>query len=115
MLISPWPIMFAYLLISIAELLLSPIGLSAVTQLASEKVVSMMMGLFLVTLGIGGFLAGKLAEFAAIKNTAAPLIEIKAQYISAFGTLVTILVGVLFIACILCLVIKQLSKRIERA
>src|SRR5690606_11335389 len=64
--IAVLPILVAYLMISLAELLLSLIGLSAVTQLASEKVVSTMMGIFFVSLGIGGFLSGKLAKLAAI-------------------------------------------------
>ena len=114
-LISAWPILVAYLMISLAELLLSPIGLSAVTQLASEKVVSTMMGVFFVSLGIGAFLSGRLADLAAIHHVSESLTQIKIQYVSGFQTLLIVLLGALVITSILCLVIKQLTKRIERA
>ncbi|MDF3054347.1 MAG: Proton/peptide symporter, family protein [Gammaproteobacteria bacterium] len=111
-LLSPWPILGAYLMISLAELLLSPIGLSAVTQLASQKVVSTMMGIFFVSLGIGGFLAGRLAEFAVIKDTADSIVLMKMQYLSGFQNLVIILVGVLFVTCIFAFTITRLTKRV---
>ncbi len=53
-------------MISLAELLLSPVGLSAITVLADKNKVSTMMGIFFVSLGIGGFLSGKLADLTAI-------------------------------------------------
>lgn len=112
LLISGWPLLGAYLMISLAELLLSPIGLSVVTQLASEKVVSTMMGIFFVSLGIGGFLSGKLAKFAVIDNKAASVIQMKAQYLSGFQALVTILLGVFILTCLFSYIIKRLTQHI---
>ncbi|MBS0352203.1 MAG: peptide MFS transporter [Proteobacteria bacterium] len=65
-LISPYWIVLSYLLITIAELMLSPIGLSMVTQLAPPKLVGIMMGVWFLGLGYGGLLAGYLGKQASI-------------------------------------------------
>ncbi len=56
----------AYLLITIGELLLSPIGLSAVTTLAPANLVGLMMGVWFVATGFGGIFSGMIAKFASV-------------------------------------------------
>lgn len=68
-LISPLWIFFAYFLLTIGELLLSPIGLSAVTTLAPPHLVGMMMGIWFVATGFGGLFAGILAKMASVPET----------------------------------------------
>lgn len=99
-----------YLAFSLAELLLSPVGLSAITLLASRKRVSTMMGIFFVSLGIGGFLAGKLANYTAITEKDMPLSALKAQYASGYLTLFKISCVALVIAYLLKHTIKLLLK-----
>lgn len=70
-LINPLWILFAYFLITVGELLLSPIGLSAVTLLSPRKYTGMMMGIWFVSLGFGGHFAGLLAKLASIPETTA--------------------------------------------
>ncbi len=111
-LISAWPILFAYLLISLAELMLSPIGLAAVTRLAGPKVVSTLMGVFFVSLGIGGFLSGQLAKLAAIESTSANLTQIKSAYFHGFSILSLILIAVLILTGLACWGVKKLSQNI---
>jgi POT family proton-dependent oligopeptide transporter len=52
-----------FVAITVGELYLSPIGLSLVTKLAPAHMLSMMMGVWLATSFIGGFLAGTLGTF----------------------------------------------------
>src|ERR1700687_4495183 len=52
-----------YVTITIGELYLSPVGLSLVTKVAPARILSMMMGVWLATSFIGGFLAGWLGSF----------------------------------------------------
>ncbi|PJD93587.1 MAG: MFS transporter [Legionella sp.] len=111
-LLSPLYLIPAYLVISLAELLLSPVGLSAVTVLASRKKVSTMMGIFFVSLGIGGFLSGKLATLTAISLNTASISELKVHYASSFGYLLYILVGATVICIFLNMGIKKLMMRI---
>lgn len=107
-LLSPLYIIPAYLMISLAELLLSPVGLSAITTLASPKKVSTMMGIFFVSLGIGGFLSGKLAELTAIPIGELSTIDLKAHYTASFSQLLYFLCGATVICFILNLAIKYL-------
>lgn len=105
-LISPFYILPAYLLISLAELLLSPVGLSAITVLASRDKVSTMMGIFFVSLGLGGFLSGKLASITAISPQEKDLPLLRAHYATTFTEILIILI----IASIVCLALYGLIQ-----
>jgi proton-dependent oligopeptide transporter, POT family len=61
---ASWLWLLAYfIVITIGELYLSPIGLSLVSKLAPARMVSMLMGLWLATSFVGNFLAGWLGSF----------------------------------------------------
>jgi proton-dependent oligopeptide transporter, POT family len=105
-LLSPLLIIPAYLMFSLAELLLSPIGLSAITLLADKDKVSTMMGIFFVSLGIGGFLSGKLASLTAIPAGETNIAILKTLYAAAFAQQL----GILFIASLCCLVLYAVIK-----
>jgi POT family proton-dependent oligopeptide transporter len=52
-----------FVIITLGELYLSPVGLSLVTKVAPARILSMMMGVWLATSFSGGFLAGWLGSF----------------------------------------------------
>lgn len=104
--ISPLLIIPAYLMFSLAELLLSPVGLSAITLLADKNKVSTMMGIFFVSLGIGAFLSGKLASLTAIPAGETDISVLKTLYAAAF----TQQLGILFMAMLGCLVLFAVIK-----
>jgi POT family proton-dependent oligopeptide transporter len=59
-----WSWLFAFfVVVTIGELYLSPVGLSLVTKIAPLRMLSMMMGVWLATSFVGGFLAGWLGSF----------------------------------------------------
>jgi POT family proton-dependent oligopeptide transporter len=61
---ASWLWLFAYfVVITVGELYLSPTSLSLVTKIAPISLLSMMMGVWLSTSFIGGFLAGYLGTF----------------------------------------------------
>jgi len=61
---ASWLWLFAYfVVITIGELYLSPTSLSLVTKIAPKALLSMMMGVWLATSFVGGFLAGYLGTF----------------------------------------------------
>lgn len=107
----PWIILLAYLTISLSELMLSPVGLAAVTYLANPKVVSTMMGVFFVSLGTGGFLAGKLAAVASIHKHTKNLMQIKLDYFHAFSKLTTLTFIAFLITCVVCFFIWLLMRK----
>jgi POT family proton-dependent oligopeptide transporter len=61
-LVSIWWLNMTYLLHTIGELCLSPVGLSAMTKLAPARVAGFMMGLWFVSISVGDYLAGKAAS-----------------------------------------------------
>lgn len=105
-LLFPLLIIPAYLMFSLAELLLSPVGLSAITLLADKNKVSTMMGIFFVSLGIGGFLSGKLASLTSIPTGETNIAVLKSLYAAAFSQQL----GILFIAALGCLVLFAVIK-----
>jgi POT family proton-dependent oligopeptide transporter len=60
--VSPWWLTLTYLLHTIGELCLSPVGLSAMTRLAPANVVGMMMGVWFLADSVGNFISGRLAS-----------------------------------------------------
>jgi POT family proton-dependent oligopeptide transporter len=68
-LVNPLWVALSYLLLTLGELLLSPIGLSAVTTLSPRKIMGMMMGIWFVALGFGGQFAGFLAKLSNIPES----------------------------------------------
>jgi len=64
--VSPVWIIFAYFLLSVGELMLSPVGLSAVTLLAPPNLIGMMMGVWFVSIGFGGIFGGWIAKLSSI-------------------------------------------------
>lgn len=109
-LLSPLYLIPVYLIISLAEMLLSPVGLSAVTLLASRKKVSTLMGIFLSSLGIGGFISGKLAAITALSIDTGSISEVKAHYAASFTTLLYILIAATVLSTVLNYIIKRLMK-----
>jgi POT family proton-dependent oligopeptide transporter len=107
-LLSPLWIIPAYLMISLAELLLSPVGLCAITVLANRNRVSTMMGIFFVSLGIGGFLSGKFAAITAMPSGDISLLMLKQHYEGSFIIILKILASF----TVLCIGLNALIKRL---
>jgi len=57
-LISPLWLVAVYVVLTIGELMLSPIGLSMITKLAPPKLVSVVMGLWMASFAAGNYFAG---------------------------------------------------------
>ncbi len=64
---SVWWLVLAYFVLEIGEMCLSPVGLSAVTQLAVPRVVSLMMGTWFLATAFSETLAALFGKLAAIE------------------------------------------------
>jgi POT family proton-dependent oligopeptide transporter len=62
--VSSWWLFWFYILSTVGELCLSPIGLSMVSKLAPARFATMLMGLWMLTSFFGNFIAGALGEQA---------------------------------------------------
>jgi POT family proton-dependent oligopeptide transporter len=63
--VSAWWLILAYLLHTMGELCLSPVGLSAVTKLAVPSVVGVMMGTWFLASAYSSYVAAQIATIAA--------------------------------------------------
>jgi POT family proton-dependent oligopeptide transporter len=96
--VSPWWLVGVYLLQTLGELCLSPVGLSTVTKLSPARMVGLMMGVWFLSISFGNFIAGKLGgEFVPDANTLAHL----------FGTVA----GITFVAALVLVVLTPLIKK----
>ncbi|GAB2490752.1 peptide MFS transporter [Arenimonas alkanexedens] len=93
---SVWWLVLAYFILEIGEMCLSPIGLSAVTQLSVARVVGLMMGAFWLATAYSEVLAaqfGKLASIERVEGQAIDMAEAGATYGSLFEIMLWIGVG----------------------
>ncbi len=61
--VSPLWLFSVYLLHTIGELFLSPVGLSSMTKLAPARVASLMMGVWFLAASVGNFVSGTVSGF----------------------------------------------------
>lgn len=59
---SPWWLTGTYLLHTIGELCLSPVGMSAMTKLAPERIGGLIMGVWFLSISVGDYIGGRLAS-----------------------------------------------------
>lgn len=107
---SVWWLVLANLIIEIGEVMLSPIGLSAVTQLSVARVVSLMMGAWFLATAYSEVLAaalGKLASIEIPEDGGFDRVAAAAKYAELFELLVWIGLG----AALLALVASPLIRR----
>lgn len=60
--VSPWWLILTYLLHTVGELCLSPVGLSAITKLAPARIAGLMMGVWFMSISVGSYIGGQLAS-----------------------------------------------------
>lgn len=61
-LVSPMYLVVVYVLLTVGELMLSPIGLSMVTKLSPGKITSIMMGVWMASIALGNYFAATLEQ-----------------------------------------------------
>lgn len=83
-LVNPQWVVFAYLFFTLGELLLSPICIAMVINMAPPKYAGIMMGAYLAAIGFGAKLAGGIAGMAAIPSSMQETSQIVSVYHHAF-------------------------------
>jgi POT family proton-dependent oligopeptide transporter len=85
MVLPTW-LIFTYLLHSLGELCLSPVGLSSMTKLAPTRFVGQAMGLWFLSMALGGNLAGQLSgEYDSSNLASLPGLFLKIFWWGAIG------------------------------
>lgn len=98
---SVWWLVLAYLILEIGEMCLSPVGLSAVTQLSVPRVTGLMMGTWFLATAFSEALAAQFGKLAAIEVVAGEAMDVAAaagKYADLFWLMMWIGLGCAVIA-----------------
>lgn len=87
-----------YLIHSMAELCISPVGLSMITKLSMARIVGMMMGVWFLSIAVAQYVAGMVAQVASVETVGGQVTNLKVSldtYVGVFTTigLVSVCVG----------------------
>jgi POT family proton-dependent oligopeptide transporter len=91
-----WWLAGLYLLHSLAELCISPVGLSMITKLSIARVVGLMMGVWFLSISVAQYFAGVVAQFASVETVGGQVTNLKVSldaYTSTFTTIAWIAIG----------------------
>jgi len=113
---SVWWLVLAYFLLEIGEMCLSPIGLSAVTQLSVARVVGLMMGGFWLATAYSESLAaqfGKLASIEVPEGEAIDIASAAAKYGDLFWLLMWIGLGCAVVAFIVAPLLRRMMHGVK--
>jgi len=91
-----------YLIHSVAELCISPVGLSMITKLSIARIVGMMMGVWFLSISVAQYFAGMVAQVASVETVGGQVTNLKVSldtYVGVFTTIgwVSIGIGVLLL------------------
>lgn len=87
--VTLWWLVLTYFLHSIAELCISPVGLSMITKLSIARIVGMMMGVWFLSISVGEYLAGAAAQAAAVKTVGGQVTNPELSLHTYLGTFMT--------------------------
>ena len=94
--VALWWLVLTYFLHSIAELCISPVGLSMITKLSIARVVGLMMGVWFLSISVAQYFAGIVAQFASVETVGGQVTNLKvslATYTSTFTTIAWIAIA----------------------
>ncbi|MGB2001887.1 MAG: peptide MFS transporter [Porticoccaceae bacterium] len=112
------PVIFIFLIYwihTMGELMVSPVGLSAVTKLAPAKIVGMTMGAWFLYSGLSNYLAGVIARTTGAETIGGQMTNVaaaKAGYVDVYSQVGYIALG---IALLMLLVAPVVSKMMRGA
>ena len=112
------PVIFIFLIYwihTMGELMVSPVGLSAVTKLAPAKIVGMTMGAWFLYSGLSNYLAGAIARTTGAETIGGQMTNVaaaKAGYVDVYSQVGYIALG---IALLMLLVAPVVSKMMRGA
>ncbi|NUR44780.1 MAG: peptide MFS transporter [Sphingomonas sp.] len=101
--VAIWWLAGLYLIHSIAELMISPVGLSMITKLSIARIVGLMMGVWFLSISVAQYVAGVVAQVASVETVGGQVTNLQVSlqtYVGVFTTIGWISIalgGVLFL------------------
>jgi POT family proton-dependent oligopeptide transporter len=79
-----------YLIHSVAELCISPVGLSMITKLSIARIVGLMMGVWFLSISVAQYVAGAVAQVASVETVGGQVTNLKVSLETYLGVFTTI-------------------------
>ena len=108
--VSVWWLALLYLIHSMAELCISPVGLSMITKLSIARVVGLMMGLWFLSISCAQYVAGIVAQVASVETVGGQVTNLKVSLETYAGVFQTIGLTSVIIGSVLLLVSPLIKK-----
>lgn len=92
-----WWLAGLYLIHSLAELCISPVGLSMITKLSIARIVGLMMGVWFLSISCAQYVAGMVAQVASVETVGGQVTNLETSmntYTSVFWTIGLIAAGI---------------------
>jgi POT family proton-dependent oligopeptide transporter len=99
-----------YLIHSIAELCISPVGLSMITKLSIARIVGMMMGVWFLSISVAQYVAGVVAQVASVETVGGQVTNLQVSlntYVGVFWKIGMIAFGIGLLLLLLSPLIKK--------
>lgn len=104
-------IFLIYLIHTLGELMLSPVGLSAITKLAPARVVGLTMGAWFLFSGLSNYVAGLIASSTGAQTIGGQIVDpvaAKATYAEVYANVGMVAMAIALVMLLLAPVIKKL-------
>jgi POT family proton-dependent oligopeptide transporter len=111
-----WWLAGLYLIHSIAELCISPVGLSMITKLSIARIVGMMMGVWFLSIAVAQYVAGLVAQVASVETVGGQVTNLQVSlntYVGVFTTIGWISVGIGVVLLLLSWPLKYLMHGVK--
>lgn len=105
-----WWLAGLYLIHSVAELCISPVGLSMITKLSIARIVGLMMGVWFLSISCAQYVAGIVAQFASVDTVGGEVTNLKVSLDTYTGTFTTIAEVAMALGVLLLLLAWPLKK-----
>ena len=112
-LVSVWWLVLAYAVLVVGEMVLSPIGLAAVTSLSIKRAVGLMMGAWFLFSAFGEIIAGRMGTWASIEPNADGSFDV-ARSLQVYSSVFTDMMWIGLAAGVLMFVLTPLLKKLMR-
>lgn len=105
-------LLLGYLLQTMGELCLSPVGLSMVCKLSPARLIGTVMGGWFLALGVSQFLAALIAQFTGVGGEGTEsVIPPPAQTVHVYGSVFGFVAIAAIVSSLLCFILVPLLKR----
>jgi len=114
--VSVWWLAGLYLIHTIAELCISPVGLSMITKLSLARIVGLMMGVWFLSIAVAQYVAGAIAQVASVDTVGGEVTNPKLSldtYVHVFTTIGWVAVGIGALLLLLAWPIRRLMHAVN--